>query len=125
MHTHTATQRGEGDGWHYVSLCRGVGRPLGYCAEHEPHSTEAEARECYARWQRDHVRISGFCSWTSCDVGRSPDSTDEPCPNTANRLARIEGDGYHLAALCEQHLTVENAIRVMGLDQPAGDAWVS
>lgn len=117
MRHYTAAQKGDGPGWHYVSLGRTGGYPLGYCADHEPHPTEAEARECYARWQRDHVRLGSKWSWTSCDM---PD-----CPKPANRGAKIEGDGYHLATLCDEHLTVENAVIAMGLDQPAGDSWIS
>jgi hypothetical protein len=102
-------------GWHYVSASRRGGYPLGYCAEHSPHPTEVEARECYARWQRDHVRLDGRCSWTSCSR----------CPNPANRYAYVEGDGYTSAALCDQHLTLEPAVQAMHLDGPAGDAWQS
>jgi hypothetical protein len=114
----TAARRGE-DGWHYVSLNRRRGGyPLGYCAGHEPHATEGEARECYAQYQRDHVRLDSTTSnWCGCEVAG--------CDKPTKRHARIEGDGYHMAALCDEHLTVEHAIAALHLDQPAGDSWQS
>lgn len=118
MRTHTAARKGTDGGWHYVSLSDRGGYPLGYCAEHEPHATEVEARECYARYQRDNVRLDGkLGDWTGCVV----DGCDKPTKN----LADIRGDGYHSAALCDEHLTHEHAVKALHLDRPAGDAWVS
>ena len=45
MRHQTARQLSDGRGWHYVSLGRNGGHPLGACAEHDPHPTEAEARQ--------------------------------------------------------------------------------
>lgn len=118
MNTLTAAQHGENGGWHYVSLNRRGGHPLGYCRDHEPHATEVEARECYARYQRDHVRLDSKTeNWCGCEV--------EGCDAPTKQRARIEGDGYHSAALCSEHLTVEHAIKALGLDVPAGDSWQS
>jgi hypothetical protein len=118
MRHHTAAQKGESGGWHYVSLSRHGGHALGYCAEHEPHVTEQDARECYAKYQRDRVRLDGqWADWTGCEV------TGCDAPTKAH--ARIEGDGFHTASLCAEHLTREHAIDVLGLNGPAGDAWVS
>lgn len=48
---------GSAGGWHYTTLNRRTGcRAEGYCTEHEPHATEQEARECYARWALDNAR---------------------------------------------------------------------
>ena len=47
------------------------------------------------------------------------------CDQPAQRRFEIEGDGYNLAALCDEHATKDNAVTVMGLDGPAGDAWYS
>lgn len=115
----TAAQKGEGGGWHYVSLHRSRGGyPLGYCAEHEPHPTEEEARECYAQWQRDHVLLDGlWADWTGCQVGE--------CDAPTKKHARIVGDGFRSASLCDRHLDLDHAIGVLGLDSPAGDSWVS
>lgn len=105
-------------GWHYASLGSRGGGPLGYCAEHAPHATEQEARECYSHYQRDNIRIDGKThNWCGCEF--------EGCDKPTKRSADIRGDGFHMAALCEDHLTVENAAVVMGLNDPAGDAWVS
>lgn len=105
-----------GDGWHYASVNRRGGYPLGYCANHEPHPTELEARECYAQYQRDHVLLDGRSSnWGGCEV--------PGCDAPTKKHAHIEGDGYLLATLCDEHLTIEHAIEVFGLNEPAGDAW--
>lgn len=113
----TAVQLPEG-GWHYASASRRGGYPLGYCAEHAPHATEQEARECYARWQRDHVRLDvRLGNWSGCEVSG--------CDKPTKQGAEIQGDGYHLATLCEEHLTKEHAYEALGLSEPAGDAWVS
>lgn len=115
----TAHQLPEG-GWHYASTHRTGGYPLGYCAEHEPHATEDEARECYRRWQRDHVKLDdgGKWSWGNCHV--------KGCDNPARNGVTIEGDGYALAFLCDEHHDREHALTALGLDgDRAGDAWIS
>lgn len=118
----TAAQREDGTGWHYVSMNRRGGHPLGYCGEHAPHPTEAEARECYARYQRDNIVLNdGNWSWGNChardEAGR--------CKHPANKAATVRHDGYTLALLCPEHMTLEHATVALGLDGPAGDAWVS
>lgn len=126
MRHSTARQKPAG-GWHYVNAGRDGGYPLGYCAEHEPHATELEARECYAKWQRDHVRLNGqLSSWSDCVAGRTQDpKTSVRCPNPTKRYAKIEGDGYRMATLCDEHLTIDEAVKALDLDGPAGDAWES
>jgi hypothetical protein len=115
----TAAQKGEGGGWHYVSLHRKRGGyPLGYCASHEPHETEKDARECYAMYQRDHVKLDGlWADWAGCQA--------PGCDAPTQTHARIEGDGFHAASLCKDHLDYDHAVAALGLDSPAGDAWVS
>lgn len=112
----TAAQKGEGGGWHYVTLGRRGGGAIGYCADHEPHATEAEARECYAQYQRDHMQMrAGSLRWTSCDVK----GCDQPARNAA------QSGGYNFAALCDEHYTAEHARDALGLNAPAGDSWES
>ena len=109
-----AAQLADGSGWHYVT----GGHPVGYCAEHEPHATEAEARECYGQWQRDHVvRSSSRWSWMNCAV--------RGCLNPARAGWQIEGDAYSMAILCDEHDDAEHAIEAMGISGPAGDRWES
>lgn len=105
-----------GSGWRYASLSRRGGYPLGDCADHL-HDTEAEARECYSAFLRAHVKLDGKCSWNRCSV--------RGCGNPANQTARVEGDGYRLAVLCPEHLTLEHAYEALHLNGPAGDAWES
>lgn len=113
----TASRKGEGGGWHYVNLGRSGGYPLGYCAQHEPHATERDARECYAQYQRDHVELrrDAWTNWSDC----------RECGAPTKHSATIAGDGYAFESLCEEHLTVDLAIKHLGLSGPAGDSWVS
>lgn len=122
MRHHAAYQLPEG-GWHYASVGRRGGHPLGNCRNHEPHPTEDEARECYAEYRRDHVRLDGGpTSWSNCSVGRG---TESKCDEPANRYAYIQGDGFSMAPLCHTHLTIEDALVVLRLIGPAGDAWTT
>jgi hypothetical protein len=123
----TAAQKGEGGGWHYVNRGREGGHPIGYCPEHEPHATEAEARECFAKYQRDHVRLDGnLSSWSDCMHGRTTDpKTTVRCPNPTKQYAYIEGEGYASFPACPEHLTLENAIIGLHLEGHAGDSWQS
>lgn len=57
MNYYDARQREDGSGWHYIKLNKRSGtRPVGYCADHPPHATEAEARECYRQYELDNAR---------------------------------------------------------------------
>lgn len=132
MRHKTAARRGENGGWHYVNLGREGGYPIGYCSDHEPHETEAEARECYGQYVREEtirLNVSG-CSWTSCD-GFTDLDPGKPivalprCRQPANRTAYYGDDGYGILAFCAEHMTAEQVIRRAQLEGPAGDAWVS
>lgn len=116
MRHHTASARQDGTGWHYVSMGRQGGHPLGYCADHAPHSTEDEARECYGMWQRDHITLTGtLSSWSDC----------LECGAPTKQYASIEGDGYALAPLCAAHLDTRHAAVHLHITGPAGDSWQS
>lgn len=104
-------------GYHYASLSKRGGYPLGYCSAHAPHATAEEARECYGSWLRDHVREAGATSWTSC--------MQPQCKAPAQRRFEVEGEGYRLAVFCDDHATIANAITRMHLEGPAGDSWES
>ncbi len=118
MQHHTAHKLSDGSGWHYAATSRRGGRPLGYCAEHDPHATEAEARECYSRWLRDHIVFDeGTWSWSGCNA--------EGCDQPTRSAARVTGYDVNMATLCDQHLNAETAVKTLRLDAPAGDAWVS
>lgn len=126
MRHHTAARRGEDGGWHYVSLNRRTGGyPLGYCREYEPHDTETEARECYAQFLRDTIKLNASrCGWTSCQAGRGAGETR--CRQPAQDVAEWGNDGWGVAALCPEHMTVEGVLSAYPhLREPAGDAWVS
>lgn len=119
----TALQLADGSGWHYVNAGRDGGYPIGRCAGHPPHPTEAEARECYGAYVReDTIRLNaGTVRWTSCD--HQTDGTR--CPDPTRQIAKYGDDGYGQVALCPAHMTVESVIAAAQLDGPAGDAWIS
>lgn len=126
--------------WQYTSANRRTGtHPIGYCWAPGPdsdsddpktwlrhyHDTEDEARECYARYQRDRVRLDEphTWSWGSCDYGSGEYGKREGverCKNPANNGAH--SGSWNMALLCDEHFTVEHAITAMGLDRPAGDS---
>lgn len=122
MRHKTAVELPDG-GWHYASAHRRGGYPLGRCAQHDPHPTEAEARECYGAYLReDTIRLNaGAVSWTSC-LARP---AGERCPNPTQAYATYGDDGYGMTPLCPTHMTTEDVIATAGLAGPAGDAWVS
>ncbi len=101
-------------GWHYASLGKRGGGPIGFCAEHDPHETEQEARECYAAYKRSKVRLNvAFVGWHSCHICGAPAKTG------------AEAGSYEQAVLCAEHLTDEHAYTAMSLDKPARDSWQS
>lgn len=113
-----AAERADGTGWQYVIGKHGGGHPIGYCRDHEPHPTEAEARECYGRYLRDSIRLNaGSCSWGGC--------TAKDCPNPTQAYASWGDDGYGMTPLCPEHMTVEGVIAAEQLEGPAGDSWIS
>lgn len=122
MHKRAAL-RADGSGWQYVIGKGQGGTPIGYCPDHAPHPTEAEARECYSRFVRDSITLdAGFGGWTNCDA-----RTDGRrfCTEPARRFATYGDDGYGLKYLCPRHMTVEDVVTSARLDEPAGDAWIS
>lgn len=115
----TAAQRADGSGWHYCSLSKRGGYALGYCAEHAPHASEDDARRCYRTWQRDHIRLDQrFTNWGDCAIAG--------CGEPTKLGARIEGDGYSMARLCQKHTTATDARTALMLDGDLADeSWES
>jgi hypothetical protein len=102
--------------WQYATLSRRGGGPIGYCADHAPHATESEARECYSSYLRDAIRMDGhLADWTGCEA----EGCDNPTKNYASTY------GVSSACLCDGHNDRDMAIKVMGLDRPHGDVWGS
>lgn len=117
-HTAVYVELESGKGWHYASLSRRGGHPLGHCSEHPPHETERDARVCYRIWQRENVEPHGTWSWGNCNV--------DGCKNPANKGWHVRGDGYLMAILCADHDDAEHALNALGLlEAEAGDAWQS
>ncbi len=108
-------------GWHYTTGNRRTGtHPIGYCRDHGPHATEAEARECYAQYLLDNVRLDEPHSWSwgSCDYGRGEGA--KRCKNPANNGAR--SGSWRMVLLCDEHFTAMGAVEALGLHRPAGDS---
>jgi hypothetical protein len=105
-------------GWHYVRANRRTGTyPIGYCRDHGPHPTEAEARECYSAFRRDNVRFGNLGDWSGCRI--------EGCDKPTKRFAAVRYDGFNCEPLCEDHETAEFAALALGLNAPAGNSWHS
>lgn len=104
------------EGWHYATLGKRGGGPLGNCATHDPHPTEAEARQCYTDYLAENIDMrENSASWTSCRVGG--------CDNPARNV--VQAGEYNMAVLCTEHFDREHAMQVLHLDHPAHDAWQS
>jgi hypothetical protein len=117
-----AAERADGAGWQYVIGKGQGGTPIGRCAEHSPHATEAEARECYAEFVRDSIQLDAYSvSWTSCRARPG----GQRCPEPTRSAARYGDDGYGTITLCPRHMTTQDVIEGARLAGPAGDAWVS
>jgi hypothetical protein len=88
------------EGWHFTCMNDGQIWPVGYCAEHYPHTTANEARECFRRYLLDGQREETYSDWTGCEM----EGCDTP---TKKGLATRPplGHGY---AFCDEHRTAEN-----------------
>lgn len=100
--------------------------PVGYCADHTPHPTEAQARECYRRWQQDHVVVpqpadpGNLPDWRPC---RAPTGDYGRC-GRLTRHAAVPPDAWPPAPLCGLHLTRGDAYAALTLTGPrATDHW--
>lgn len=111
-----------GKGWHYASLGKRGGGPIGHCASHTPHPTEADARRCYRAYERTLVVLDPDrrSSWTDCFASPS----GARCRAAANHM--VQAGEYSIAVLCDDHFTLEHALVALHLDgDEAGDSWQS
>jgi len=101
-------------GWHYASLGKRGGGPIGFCPQHDPHTTEREARACYAAYERSLVRLDVmYGNWQGCAI------CDSPTKSGAG------SGGYRDAPLCGDHRDLSTVYHALHLDEPAGDSWGS
>ena len=104
------------EGWHYASLGKRGGGPIGDCANHAPHATEEQARWCYTDYLRENIeKRPNASSWTTCRF----DGCGKPARNVA------QSGEWHYAVMCDEHFTDWDAVVALGLDCPAGDSWQS
>jgi hypothetical protein len=90
-------QLANGTGWHYTSMNDGRIHSVGYCAGHDPHPTENEARRCYRDYElNERLMLDGTLGdWNPCEYPE--------CETLTNRDARIGGwAGWRL---CDEHRT--------------------
>lgn len=106
------TDRGSRKGWHYAQAWSKGGGPIGYCAMHEPHDTEEQARTCYSRYLADTLRAFTSGGWTGCKQVDCDAPTKEGYQTGTSRLVM----------LCDEHRNEDSAISLLGLDEPAGDS---
>jgi hypothetical protein len=89
-------------GWHYTSRNDDRIMTIGYCRDHrdEPHSTEDEARACYARYLLEQrTMLDGT-------IGHyNPCQYPGGCETLTNRCVII--DGLPRWLLCDDHRTAE------------------
>ena len=114
-----AIRYGKDGPYHYVSLSRRGGHPIGYCTTACTHETPEEAHEHYRQWVLDNLRFVQFgqdvqyrCAVEGCD-----DWT---------KAGLQEPDGYHAEHLCEEHRNRDSYER--SFYPPGGgvrEAWVS
>jgi hypothetical protein len=100
--------------WHYTTHNRRVGTyAIGYCADHEPHATEDEARECYASYLlNERLRLDGQMeAYFPCQI--------DGCGALTNSVVSIDGwaTSYRL---CDEHRTKEQVAALYG--RFAGDS---
>ncbi|HET9118504.1 MAG TPA: hypothetical protein VFN75_10615 [Pseudonocardiaceae bacterium] len=119
MRHECATRHGENGPYHYVSLGRDGGYPIGYCTTACDHQTAEEAHEHYRQYVLDHLREMAIGADTQhrCAV---PD-----CDNWTQKGLQ-EPDGYGHALLCDEHrnrATFEQ--HFYPADGPVREAWVS
>jgi hypothetical protein len=97
-------------GWHYTRMRDGEVWPLGDCANHPPHATEDEARDCYTRYLLDHqVHLDGSWgdTWRHCRA--------EGCGKLTNRFGRVGVWGIaNTWPLCDAHRTREVIAALFG-----------
>ena len=111
-------QYGEGGPWHYASVSRRGGHPIGYCTVDCDHATPEEAHEHYRQYVLDHLR----------DVSIAED-TQHHCEASDCKAWTQQGlqepDGFAMHLLCDEHRTRDTYEAEF---YPAGqvrEAWVS
>jgi hypothetical protein len=98
MNYYDARERADHSGWHYTVMRNGVVRPAGACADHPPHATEDEARDCFRAWLLEGARFDGTSSdWTGCKI----------CDAPTKRYAETRPPLGNAFPLCDEHRTPE------------------
>lgn len=97
MNYYEARQTKDKAGWHFTSMNDGQIWPVGYCADHEPHATPEEARECFRKYLLDGSRELTYADWTGCEV------CDTPTKKALSTRPPLGNDH----ALCDEHRTLE------------------
>lgn len=129
MRHHKAAQRGENGPWHYVSLGRDGGYPIGYCTDACTHETADEATEHYRQWMLDNFRFdgrSGDDTQYRCEIPIGEFETyakAEKCGRWTQRLA-LGPDGWATHHVCDDHADRES-VELLYPVGSIGESWES
>jgi hypothetical protein len=100
-------ERADRSGWHYTQMNDGRVWPIGYCADHAPHATEGEARDCYTRYLLEQrLQLDGMAY---ADMQRPC----EVCGAWTDKFAEISPWGPSFT-LCDEHRTREQFAALFG-----------
>lgn len=138
MRHHKAAQHGEGGPWHYVSLGRDGGHPIGYCTDACTHATAEEAAEHYRQWLLDGFRFDGSSGDSvqyRCEVPvptgsvnisgmlTAPPTDTKVCGTWTQRLA-MGPDGWIIHHVCHGHSNRES-MELLHPEGSIGESWES
>lgn len=104
MNYYEARQTKDATGWHFTCMNDGVIWPVGYCADHDPHHSRAEAEQCFQRYLLDEISPVTYSHWQDCERCGAP---------TKKGLATRRPHG-HQYALCDEHRTNEEVKELAG-----------
>lgn len=114
-----AFQFGQNGPWHYASVSKRGGHPIGYCTADCEHATPEEAHEHYRQYVLDHLREETYggdvqyrCEVNGCDAW--------------TQQGMSEPDGYAGHPLCDEHRNRETyEAEFYPAGGPVREAWVS
>lgn len=113
-----AAQYGENGPWHYVSLGRDGGYPIGYCTTGCAHETPDDAAEHYRQWLLDGFRFDGRSGKDTMHRCELPD-----CDTFTQRLA-LGPDGWLMHNVCDKHANRES-MEILHPEGSIGESWES
>lgn len=103
-------------GWHYTCMNDNRIWAVGYCTEHDPHTTKDEAYECWTRYLlAERLRLDGFDP-------RTQHQCQAPGCDTWTQY-RASVDGSMSWDLCDEHRNAETVAELLGTVGAAVSSW--